>query len=209
MQTECSKPQRRRGAPAGRLARPGLLWLGLLALLLAGCGSAPSRAAAPTATAPRPPSSPTVHPAATRASVASPVASPGTVRVGTAEIGAVVWATAVDPATKAPRQRVAAFPADARTIYATLPIVRITRGTTLAASWSYNDTPIPQLNSAVTAPADAENIWVEFHLTLKPGVAATPPLRPGTWPAGTYRVTISVNGTVAERAEVAVGKRAE
>jgi len=185
--------RRRSGAHAG-------WWVVLLVAGLIAGSTGGAHAATPTPTS-----------AATRARVpaagASPVASPGTPQPAPAVLGQVIWATAIDPSTKEPRQRVTAFPATAQTIYATLPVISIKRGTTLSASWSYNNTALPGLASSVTATADAENVWVEFHLTLKPGVPATPPLKPGTWPAGTYQITVSINGKIARTAQVMVGER--
>lgn len=119
-------------------------------------------------------------------------------RTAAAEGGAVVWAMAVDPTTKEPTEQVASFPADARAIYAAVPLARLEPGTTLTASWTYNRTPLQGLVGSVTAPAEvaAGASWVAFELARR---GEEP------WPAGTYAVTVAVNGEAALTAEVEVG----
>ena len=156
------------------------------------------RVTSPAAASPPPnPATPTpVRPAG------PPVApSPGTgttapFRSEAAEVGPVVWATSIDPNTKAPLQRVTAFPVDARAIYATLPVPRVAAGTTFGASWSYNGTPLDGFRSTLTAPEDRRDAWIEFHIEL----TGSDPL-----PDGTYAIEVTVNGQTAQTAAVAVG----
>jgi hypothetical protein len=117
-------------------------------------------------------------------------------RDAAADIGPVIWTTGVDPTTKAPTSEVRAFPAQARVIYATAQIRRLQKGATIAAAWSYNGTPIEGFDRSVTSADDQRNVWIEFHLDRRNG---------GAWPAGTYAVTLTVNGHVAEHGAVVVG----
>ena len=108
----------------------------------------------------------------------------------------MVWATSIDLNTKAPLQRVTAFPGDGRAIYATLPVARVAAGTTFGASWSYNGTPLEGFRSTLTAPEDRRDTWTAFHIEL----TGTEPL-----PDGTYAIEVTVNGQTAQTAAVAVG----
>ncbi len=110
------------------------------------------------------------------------------------EIGAVVWTTEVDPQTKAPTQAVDAFPDDAPTIFAALPVRDLPPGTMLTADWTYNSTSLDGLTTTAVAPSGAASGWVEFHLTR----SAEP------WPDGTYAISVSAGGEVVQTAEVAI-----
>jgi len=153
-----------------------------------------SPAATATATAP-----PTSAPPPALAATPVPGATPVTFRAEAAEIGPVVWASTIDPTTKAPGAAVAVFPPDAPTIYAALPVARLRAGSTIGASWRYNDTPIDGFVSAVRADADEQNIWVEFHLTR---ATAFP------WPSGTYLIAVTLDGQPAQVATVEVAPAA-
>lgn len=180
-----------------------------LTFILAACGSgddASSPTPPPTLTAATAPAG--VPPIAASPALATPtlpagppvVPTPGRsstpFRSDAASVGPVVWATGVDPATKAPTNPVTTFAADAPAIYATLPVDRLTAGTTLGASWRYNGTPLESFLSMVTAETDLADIWAEFHITRS---NAEP------WPPGVYEITITVNGEGAQTATVAVG----
>ena len=121
--------------------------------------------------------------------------TPVTFRSEHAEVGPVVWTTRVDPATKAPLERVNSFPADAQAIVATVPLARVETGTILAASWTYNGTPIEGLGGSVTAATAARDVWVAFDLTRQ---VAEP------WPAGTYAILVTVDGRPAQASEVTI-----
>lgn len=121
----------------------------------------------------------------------TPVGSP----TGAAQLGPIIWATAIDPQTKAPTERVEAFPTTAKTLYATLPIAILEPGTVLTAAWTYNATSLDALTSTVVAQGRYADSWVEFHLVR----ASDQP-----WPAGTYAVTVLANGVAVQTAEVKV-----
>jgi len=118
-------------------------------------------------------------------------------RTTAAEGGAVVWATVIDPTTKEPRERVAAFRPDARTIYAAVPLARLEPGTTLTASWTYNRTPLEGMVGSVTAPPGetARDLWVAFGIARQ---------TEEPWPAGIYAIVVAVNGEPVLTAEVEV-----
>ena len=118
-------------------------------------------------------------------------------RTAAADGGAVVWATAVDPTTKAPTEPVETFPTDARTMYAAVPLARLEPGTTLTATWTYNRTPLDGMVGSVTAPAGeaGRDVWVAFELERQTDEP---------WPNGTYAITVAVNGEPALTAAVEV-----
>jgi hypothetical protein len=182
-------------------SRRRLLLCGLLLSLFAvSCGT-PSggsrqRSDPPTATAavtqmPSPP--------AVSSSAAAPDrvidATASAFRSDAAEIGEIVWTAAIDPETKAPLEPVSTFSIETPTLYAVFPVARIRQETTITASWTYNDTTMPTLDSTIAVPSDAEAIWIEFHLTLTAGA---------TWPPGAYEIAIAINGEPATRAMVEV-----
>jgi hypothetical protein len=174
--------------------------LGLVALL-AGCGG--STPPTPTAVTPA-----AITPAAT-ARPQAPIASPtpalpaafstiGSPVAGAAgEIGDVVWARSVDPATKAPVDRTTSFPPDAPAIYAVVPVVRLAPNARLTASWSYNDTSLDAFTQTVTAGGESGARWVEFHITRSSSVP---------WPAGDYTIVVRLADGVAQTASVTVSE---
>lgn len=160
--------------------------------------SSPARPPAPAMPALTPVGSP--FPAVPTQPPGPPVApTPGgttaVFRSGSTELGPVVWASAVDPSTKAPRTRVEVFPAGAPVLHAALPALHLTRGTSVSASWSYNGTPLDVAPSQVVAERDERETWVEFHLPQSAG-------RP--WPAGVYAIEVQVDGQPAQTAAVLV-----
>jgi hypothetical protein len=116
-------------------------------------------------------------------------------RSDAAELGPIVWATEIDPATNAPRQPAAEAPTDAPVLYATLPAAWLRRGTTVTAAWSYNGTPLAGFVSTTSADRDQRGVWIEFHIARR-GEAP--------WPEGTYAVEVLVDGTPAQRAAIIV-----
>jgi hypothetical protein len=117
--------------------------------------------------------------------------------VPTPSFGDVVWATEVDPQTKAPVGAVEAFASDASALYAVVPVRNLPENTTLTAEWTYNETSLDGLTSTATTVSTIEDGWVEFHLIR----AAE------TWPDGTYAITVRVDGQAVQTAEVAVERR--
>jgi hypothetical protein len=112
-----------------------------------------------------------------------------------AELGEIVWTTAVDPSTNTPLDPVEWFPVDVETIYAVIPAWRLEAGVAITAEWTYNDTPVPGLGDQVTPAESYVDAWIEFHITQAPD---TP------WPTGVYRITIFVGGQPAVSSEVEV-----
>lgn len=179
-------------------------------LLTAGCGAAsparqPSVADCDTnscvTTTPAQATDPVLAtPVATPDAVASPVgpassSTPVAFHSVGATLGPVVWATAVDDETRAPRDQVTSFTADASTIYATVAVEQIAAGTTVQAQWSYNRTRLESLDQVIVAERADSGVWLEFHLSLSQGES---------WPTGTYELSLAVNGEPAVRSSVEV-----
>lgn len=127
-----------------------------------------------------------------------PFASPtaGTVVIAdVAELGEVVWARDIDPATMAPVRRATGFVTIDPAIHAVVPVIRILQGTVVAARWSFKGTPVVALDADVTADRSYENGWIAFTIT-----------RPDDqiWPIGEYTITILVNGVEALSASMTV-----
>jgi len=188
----------------GRWAASGGRRLRLLVVIvltsasLAGCGAGDADRGASTATATTQPTSLSTTPSPP-SDGATPVASDGMAISSPAapriQVGSVVWATAVDPVTKAPMEPVDAFPDTATTLYAVIPIRQMTPGVVLTAQWSYNGTPLTALTSAVVAERAEVETWVEFHLERVDDLP---------WPAGDYQIAVLVDGRPARTAQVEV-----
>jgi hypothetical protein len=188
---------RRRTGRTGWIARR--LATGLILLLCVACsGSGDAPDATPTvAPAASAIPSPAPSPVASPSPLPNLAATPGIFTSSQADVGKVVWSTAIDPTTKAPTGRVNELTANVETIYATLPVYRVKPGTVFTAEWTYNNTPVDTLTSHVTATGGYDEGWIEFHITR-----ATNQL----WPDGTYQVTVLVgeHQAVAERATIRV-----
>lgn len=166
----------------------GILVAAALALTVVGCGgggsSQPTPTAAPTETA-----VPT-----TGMGTGTPIAT----TPPQAAFGEIVWATSIDPQSKAPIDRVDRVPSDVSTIYAVIPIARVAPGTELTAEWTYNDTPIEGVGSSVVTSQLPDSLtWAEFHLERSDGES---------WPKGSYSVAIRQNGQIVAEGTVAVGE---
>ena len=110
-------------------------------------------------------------------------------------IGEIVWAAAIDPETNAAVTVVDRFPADAPNLFAVVSVAGLPAGAILAARWTYNDVPLDELDTSVEIALPVEGpAWVEFHLAR----AEEP------WPAGTYGISIDLNGEPARAASVDV-----
>ena len=183
----------------------------LLAACAAGDDPAPTppiSASSPVAAVASPVASPLASPPAVPIAPISPTATPAgpprvptpggtteTFRGPTAELGPIVWATAIDPNTKEPTVRVERFPTAAPLVYAVLPLARLETGATLIARWSYNGTTLDLGSSLLIAERDEEESWVEFHLT-QAGDAG--------WTPGVYAVAVEVDGQAAQTAAVRI-----
>lgn len=146
-----------------------------IVLLLAACGG--DKTPTPTAVPPTPttPPSPTIAVAQT--------------------LGGITWAKAVDPKSGAPAETVASFVTTDKTIYAVLHAPDLPKGATLSATWTFNGAPVEVQPQSVTVSHEERRSWIEFHLTWTGA---------GTWPDGTLKITISVNGQPAQTASVAI-----
>lgn len=164
--------------PSSSLRRTLPVLAVIVLALLTACGgnSAPTPTSAP--------------PTPTR--VASPVATPAPV-----EIAQVTWAKAIDPKTGAPATPVERFSTADTTIYAVLQAPDLPKGATLSATWSFNGAPVPVPPQSVTITHEERSSWVEFHLTWAGG---------GSWPDGTLKIAIDLDGRPARTASVAIAR---
>lgn len=110
-------------------------------------------------------------------------------------VGDVVWASAIDPATNAPRERVDRFSADVARLYAVVDVAGLPIGAVVRGAWTYNGVAMGELDAevAITAPT-AQPTWIEFHLERTDD----------RWPEGTYEIAIGVDGEVLRTASVEV-----
>lgn len=200
---------------AGIRARRGLV-VGCLLVGLAGCGQdgggdrdgsgAASAVAYPSAAISRSPAaSPGPSIAVGRSPkppvggpplLPTPSGSPAPFRSPAADIGPIVWTTAVDPRTNAPLDPVTLFPGDAPTIFATVSLARWEPRATISAEWSYNGTPLDAFATTVVADRSQRDVWLEFHLSKDPAAS---------WPDGVYAIALLVDGQPAQAASVVVG----
>ena len=151
--------------------------------LLAGCGGEPILAP------PVKPSPQTISTAPGQAA-ATPIAT-----AMAPQIGDIVWAAATDQATNAPIDPVSSYRPDALRIVAALHIDALSAGSSLEATWEYNDTSLDAFTTRL-APADSgADQWVSFYIERNPEVE---------WPVGTYEVKISLNGATVQQGAVEV-----
>jgi len=118
--------------------------------------------------------------------MATPLAQP---------IGDVVWATATDPATNAPIDPVSSYHPDALRIVAAAQIHAVSAGSTIEATWEYNDTSLDAFTTRLPPANSRADQWISFYIERDPEVE---------WPEGTYEVRISLNGTIEQQAAVEV-----
>lgn len=116
-----------------------------------------------------------------------------TALTGAPAVGAAVWSSAVDPVTNAPTGSTPQ--ASDAAIYAAFPIESLPAGSQLVASWSFNDTSLDALGSALRIDQDRVSGWVEFHIE-----------RTGTepWPDGEYAIVLSDGTNELQRAMVTI-----
>lgn len=145
----------------------------LLCLVLAGCSG---QAEGPS------PSSPTVAPTTTEVAAAT-------------ELGAVIWASEIDPVTSEPVARRDAFSRDEKHIYAVVETGPLAAGTTLTATWAFNAQAIEGVEVTVTADAARGAGWVEFHLEWSGA---------GLWPAGMLSVEITASTGESTRSTIEI-----
>jgi hypothetical protein len=128
----------------------------------------------------------------------------GPVSLGGMTVGPVIWATSVDPTSQAPTEPIDVVPEDVDTIYAAVPVSGLAAGTVVAASWTFEGTPLADLATSVTASTDVAETWVAFRLDrVEP---ATPAPRGETgWPDGEYGVVVTIDGQLVQESVVSVG----
>jgi hypothetical protein len=110
------------------------------------------------------------------------------------DIGAIVWASEIDADLGTPTETVDSFSSEDRTIYAVVPVSNVPENTVISAAWSYNNTSLDALLTTVTIATGQHAEWIEFHLTRSDDL----------WPDGEYAIAISVDGEVAQQADVTV-----
>jgi hypothetical protein len=171
-----------------RFARPGqwIIVIGALLSLLVGCGGDDSNDNDPTQTETAQ-AQLQIAPTQTASSVTPTPLPPMT-------IGAVIWASEIDPETGAPSEIVDAFTSGTRTIYAVVPVSNVPENTVIVADWTYNNTSLDALSTSVTILPDQTPKWLEFHLSRSED----------RWPDGTYAIAISVGDEVVQQAEIEV-----
>jgi hypothetical protein len=112
-------------------------------------------------------------------------------------VGEVVWATATDPVTNAPIDPVSSYRTDALRIVAAVHLDTLPTGSTVEATWEYNDTSLDAFTTRLTPSDSGTDQWISFYIERDPEVE---------WPVGTYELTISLDGTPVQQAAVEVGE---
>ena len=110
-------------------------------------------------------------------------------------IGDIVWATAIDQATNAPIDPVSSYRPDALRIVAAMHIDALSAGSSLEATWEYNDTSLDAFTTRLAPAGSGADQWVSFYIERDPEVE---------WPVGTYEVKISLDGATVQQAAVEV-----
>jgi len=129
----------------------------------------------------------------------TPVATAAT-RVKTAiapQVGGIVWATKTDPATNAPIDQVTSFHPSALRIVAAAHVDALSAGSSVEATWEYNDTSLDAFTTRLTPSDSGADQWITFYIERDPGVE---------WPVGTYQVSISIDGVIVQQDAVEVGE---
>lgn len=121
----------------------------------------------------------------------SPTAAPAPAT----ELGEIVWAGAVDPASSAPVDRRDAFPRDATVIHAVVRTGPLAADTSLTARWSFNGQPIEGADATVTATGPRDAGWFEFHLEWTGS---------GLWPVGTLGIDVTASTGESITSEVTI-----
>jgi hypothetical protein len=146
----------------------------------------------PTLVSPAEPS-PQVSANSTAVGAATPISATKESRIGD-----VVWATATDPATNVPIEPVSSYRPDAPRIIAAIPTRALAAGSTIEATWQYNDTSLDAFTTRLTPAESRVEQWISFHIARDPEVP---------WPVGTYEVTISLDGAIVRQAAVEVSEQ--
>jgi hypothetical protein len=139
-----------------------------------------------------PPADPS--PQAISKAVAGAGATPVSTAVAT-QFGQIVWATAIDPETSAPIDRVSNYRSDAPQIIAVMQAYSVSAGSVVEASWEYNNTSLDAFSTRLVPADSTVESWISFRIERSPDVP---------WPVGTYEVTVSLNGTTVQQASIEV-----
>jgi hypothetical protein len=107
----------------------------------------------------------------------------------------IIWTAAIDPATNSPTEPVSSYLADAPQIIAVATVRSLPAGSQLEATWEYNNTSLDAFTTQLVPTDAVEESWVAFHIDRDPNVL---------WPAGTYEVTVSLEGTAIQHGAVEV-----
>jgi hypothetical protein len=114
------------------------------------------------------------------------------------QIGDIVWATSTDPASNAPIDAVSSYRPNAPRIIAAVRTRALTAGSTVEATWEYNDTSLDAFTTRLTPPGSGGEQWISFHIARDPEVP---------WPVGTYELAISLDGIIVQQAAVEVSEQ--
>jgi hypothetical protein len=166
-----------------RVQNPLLLALGIAgALTIAACNKSPENAP-PPATAPTPATTPPPAPATTSTAPTTTPAQQG-VSVTSVDLG-----TAVGADQKVTSPTTSFSPKD--TIYAAVSTTGTASNATLGAKWTYQDGQTVNDSSQTIAPTGPA--VTTFHIS-----------KPDGWPAGNYKVEISLDGNTVSSKEFTV-----
>jgi hypothetical protein len=146
------------------------------ALALSACGKNEDHTAPPATPAPAPAPAPTATP--------PPAAAPAAVTVSSVDLG-----TAVGPDQKVTAPATTFSPKD--TIYAAVSTTGTAPNAVLNAKWTYQDGQTVNESSQTIAPNGPA--VTSFHIS-----------KPDGWPAGNYKVEISLDGNSVASKEFAV-----
>jgi hypothetical protein len=113
------------------------------------------------------------------------------------QIGDIVWATSTDPASNMPIDAVASYRPDAPRIIAAVRTRVLSAGSTVEATWEYNDTSLDAFTTRLTPSSSGAERWISFHIARDPEVP---------WPVGTYELTIALDGAIVRQAAVEVSE---
>ena len=134
--------------------------------------------------------SPEVVPTSPASAAATPVSA-----MMESQIGDIVWATSTDPASNMPVDTVTSYRPDAPRIIAAVRTRGLSAGSTVEATWEYNNTSLDAFTTRLTPSASGAEQWISFHIARDPEVP---------WPVGTYELTITLDGAIVRQAAVEV-----
>jgi hypothetical protein len=98
----------------------------------------------------------------------------------------IVWSTEWTGAPGEEPVAVAELRTDSPAIIALVHARMLPEGAQIDATWTYNDTSLDAFTTRATTNGSSDDIWLAFRLDRNPDVL---------WPAGTYKVTLTFNGS--------------